>query len=95
MRPVPEKSTISNQPAVSSYTQALKYIIQRSQDEEFVRQIRDLRRRQDEFERDLWDERERIGRKFEGKRTMDKVLESLGSVAQGKEVPSPIPECLL
>jgi Protein of unknown function (DUF2458) len=95
MHSVYEKSSISNQPAVNSYTQALKYIIQRSQDEEFVRQFRDLRRRQDEFERDLWDERERIGRKFEGKRTMDKVLESLGSVAQGKEVPSPFPKCLL
>lgn len=70
----------------TSYAHALKYVVQKSQDEEFIRQLRDLKRRQDEFEKDLWDERERIGRKFQGKRTMDKVLESLGSVSQGEKV---------
>src|SRR5579862_784861 len=72
-----------------SYAHALKYIIQRTQDPEFIQRLRNLRSRQDDFETDLWDQRESIKRKFQGKRTMDKVLENLGSGFLGEKVPSP------
>jgi len=75
----------------TSYAHALKYIIQRTQDPEFIRHLCTLRSRQNDFETDLWDQRESIKRKFQGKRTMDKVLENLASESLGETVLSPRP----
>ena len=51
--------------------------------------VRRVKKRQDEIETDLWEDRERIKRSFESKRKMNQLLQSLGSQYKDEEVPFP------
>ena len=75
-----------------SYSHALKYVVQKTQDQdgEFMRRLRRMKARQHDFETDLFDERSSILRKYQAKRKMDLILRSLGpEKAQGEHVFSP------
>lgn len=56
-----------------------------SEEAEFMERLRRLKRRQDEIEADLWEERERIQRSFASKRKMNQLLQSLGSQYKSEE----------
>lgn len=71
-----------------SYSHALKYIIQQTQDEEFISSIRKVKIRQDNFETDLFEQRSRIARKYESKRKMNELLKSIGSQYTNEQVPN-------
>jgi len=70
----------------SCYSLAVKYVVQRSEDGEFMEAVTRVQRRQNETETDLWDERQRIIRSFETKRKMNQVLQSLGSQLKNDKV---------
>jgi hypothetical protein len=60
-----------------SYSQALKWIIQRSESSDFIHPIRGMKVRQNNLESDLFEERCRIIRKYESKRKMSELLKSI------------------
>ena len=59
----------------------------------FMEAMRGIKRRQDETETDLWEERERIKRSFDSKRKMNQLLQSLGSQYKDEEVGIPYSGC--
>jgi len=59
----------------------------------FMGTVRGVKRRQDEKETDLWEERERIKRSFDSKRKMNQLLQSLGSQYKDEEVYPPHSGC--
>jgi hypothetical protein len=95
---VPEKRKRSPSPApqsispvvpkgkVTNYSMALKYVLRRSEESEFMDKVKRIKRRQDEREVDFWDERERLKRTFESKRKMNQLLQSLGSQFKDEKV---------
>ena len=70
----------------TSFALALKHVIGRSEDPEFLETMMKGKQRQDEIETDLWEERERIKRSFDSKRKMNQLLQSLGSQYENEEV---------
>ena len=60
-----------------SYSQALKYVIQLSQSDDFINSVREMKVRQNNLESDLFEERCRIIRKYESKRKMSELLKSI------------------
>jgi len=76
--PLPSKSITSEIPRLPlSYSQALKYVIQQSQSEDFINSIRGMKICQNNLESDLFEERCRIIRKYESKRKMSELLKSI------------------
>jgi hypothetical protein len=69
-----------------TYSQALKHVVLLSQSESFIMALKDMRTSQHNLESDLFEERQRIIRKYESKRKMDTLLQSLGSQNVGEEV---------
>jgi hypothetical protein len=72
--------------SINSYAQALKHLIGLTHSEEFVETIKRMKRKQHDHEIDLLEERNRLKQKWESKRKMDKILQSLGSECIGDEV---------
>jgi len=87
--PSQPQRTTSTPLSFSNYSQALKQIITQSQRDDFVEALQSLRKRQNHFESDLFEERSRIIRKYESKRKLDTLLKSLGSENAGEEVSPP------
>ena len=76
--PPPSKNITSEIPRGRlSYSQALKYVIQQSQSDDFINAIRGMKIRQNNLESDLFEERCRIIRKYESKRKMSELLKSI------------------
>ena len=69
-----------------TYSHALKHIIRLSETKEFMDAIRDVKNRQNDLESDLFEERTRITQKWESKRKVNQVLQSLGSQPTSEEV---------
>ena len=69
-----------------TYAQALKHVVNLSHSDEFVETIKQMKRKQHDLETDLHDERNRLKQKWESKRKMDKILQSLGSECIGDQV---------
>jgi hypothetical protein len=93
--PAPQKtqsvSPGSPQKTFTNYSLALKHVLRQSEDAEFMDAMRRVKKRQDDIETDLWEDRERIKRSFDSKRKMNQVLKSLGSQYKDEQVPSPRP----
>ena len=99
VRPPPAKSKPTPPKCISpelprgqlSYSQALKYVIQQSQSDDFLNSIRGMKVRQNNLESDLFEERCRIIRKYESKRKMNELLTSIqGSQNTDEQVRSQI-----
>jgi Protein of unknown function (DUF2458) len=69
-----------------TYSHALKHVIQQSETKEFMDAIRDMKKRQNDLESDLFEERMRITQKWDSKRKVNQVLQSLGSQHTSEEV---------
>jgi len=79
----PTKTKIISFP---TFSHALKHVSQLSQSEEFIDALRKMKHRQNNLESDLFEERCRILRKFESKRKMSELLQSLESQYTPMEV---------
>jgi Mg2+ and Co2+ transporter CorA len=60
----------------------LKHVVILSQSTEFITALKDIKIKQNEFESDLFEDRERIKRKYESKRKLNGILQALGSDAK-------------
>jgi hypothetical protein len=70
----------------SSYSHALKHVIQLTRSEQFISSIRRMKDRQDDLESDLFEQRSGIIRKYESKRKMNELIKSLGSKYTDEQV---------
>jgi len=84
IKPVNENPTLRSRSF--TYAQALKHVVNLSHSDEFVETIKQMKRKQHDLETDLHDERNRLKQKWESKRKMDKILQSLGSECIGDQV---------
>src|SRR5271154_1152309 len=88
--PAPQKtqsvSPGSPKKTYTNYSLALKHVLRQSEDAEFMDAVRRLKKRQDDIETDLWEDRERIKRSFDSKRKMNQLLQSLGSQYKDEQV---------
>jgi len=90
--PPPAVNTEDSPPAVvappTSYSCALKLVIQKAQSNDFLLELQRIKRRQHEVEEDLFEARCRIQRKYESKRKMNQLLKNLGSQDVSEKVPA-------
>jgi hypothetical protein len=75
-------SPVKTQVTFPTYSHALKHVVALSQSTEFITALKDIKTRQNECEADLFEERERIIRKYESKRKLNGILQALGSDAK-------------
>jgi len=88
--PAPAVNTEDPPPVVvqppTTYSHALKLVIQKAQSNDFLLELQRIKRRQHEVEEDLFEARCRIQRKYESKRKMNQLLKNLGSQDVSEEV---------
>lgn len=70
----------------TSYPQALKHVLHLIQYGSFTEAIKRIKDKQHVFESNLYEERCRLTRKWESKRKMDQILQSLNSQSLGNQV---------
>jgi hypothetical protein len=92
--PPKRKRSLSPQPdCFDSYSSALNYLVRKSQSGDFLQRMRKIKRKQDELETELWEERGRIPKKFESQRKLNALLQSIRSQSVSEDVHFPFERC--